>query len=236
VNCGAAALSDSRHNAFIALTKMALQVADAVTLLRELMLADLERGLEIVRGGHAVVRAWRVLAPDGDFTILTQFDPDKPEQRERAFAPVPRFMAWKLATGFVLTAETWLGPERTRSGEEAVLIIGVSRHDRMAEIRRNRHTPALSFGPPEWLPADALDDTYFRLLPSGQSTVTVKEAAMLAACSPRMANYPPAQHADQDGAAIDGATVNRGPPCSQTYPETSAALQLGAATGEFHYI
>jgi hypothetical protein len=43
---------------------------------------------------------------------------------------VPRFIAWKLATGFVLTAETWLGPERTRSGEE---------------------------GPPEWL-ADALDD------------------------------------------------------------------------------
>src|SRR5438067_1442828 len=29
-------------------------------------------------------------------------------------------MAWKLATGFVMTAETWLGPERTRSGEEAV--------------------------------------------------------------------------------------------------------------------
>ena len=34
---------------------------------------------------------------------------------------MPRFMAWKFATGFVLTAETWLGPERTRSGEEAVL-------------------------------------------------------------------------------------------------------------------
>jgi hypothetical protein len=34
----------------------------------------------------------------------------------------------------------------------------------MAVIRR---TPALSFGPPEWLPADALDDAYFRLLPSG---------------------------------------------------------------------
>jgi hypothetical protein len=34
-------------------------------------------------------------------------------------------MAWKCATGFVLTAETWLGPERTRSGEEAVLTIGV---------------------------------------------------------------------------------------------------------------
>jgi hypothetical protein len=31
------------------------------------------------------------------------------------------------------------------------------------------------------LPPDSLDDTYFRLLPSGQSTVTVEEAAMLAA-------------------------------------------------------
>ena len=78
----------------------------------------LERGLAIARDGHEVVPAWRILAPDGDFLILTQFDPDRPEQRERAFALVPRFMAWKLATGFVLTAETWLGPERTRSGEE----------------------------------------------------------------------------------------------------------------------
>jgi hypothetical protein len=44
-----------------------------------------------------------------------------------------------------------------------------------------RRTPALSFGPPKWLPADALDDAYFRLLPSGQSTVTAEEAAVLAA-------------------------------------------------------
>ena len=118
-----------------------------MTLLRDLMLADLERGLAITRDGHEVVPAWRVLAPDGDFVILTQFDPDKPQRRERAFALVPRFMAWKLATGYVLTAETWLGPERTRSGEEAVLTIGVSHHERMAVIRRIRRTPALSFGP-----------------------------------------------------------------------------------------
>jgi hypothetical protein len=113
--------------------------------------------------------------------ILTKFDPDKPEQRERALALMPRFMAWKLATAFVLTAETWLGPERTRSGEEAVLTIGVSHHERMAVIRRIRRTPALAFGPSEWLPPDALDDTYFRLLPSGQNTVSAEEAAMLAA-------------------------------------------------------
>jgi hypothetical protein len=75
-----------------------------------------------------------------------------------------------------------LGKTRDHSsGEEAVLSIGVSRHDRLAVIRRIRHTPALSFCPQEWLAPDALDDTYFRLLPSGQSTVTAEEAAMLAA-------------------------------------------------------
>ena len=50
----------------------------------------------------------------------------------------------------------------------------------MAVIRRIRRTPTLTFAPPEWLPADTLDETYFRLLPSGQSTVTPEEAAVLA--------------------------------------------------------
>jgi hypothetical protein len=50
------------------------------------------------------------------------------------------------------------GVERgARSSPLAVLTIGVSHHERMAVIRRIRRMPALSFGPPEWLPADALD-------------------------------------------------------------------------------
>lgn len=89
-------------------------------------------------------------------------------------------MAWKLASAFVLTAETWLGPERTRSGEEAVLTIGVSRRERLGVIRRIRRTPALAFAPPEWLAADALDDSYFRLLPAGVNIIMADEAAMLA--------------------------------------------------------
>jgi hypothetical protein len=43
------------------------------------MLADLERGLTLVRDGHEVVLAWRVLTPDGDFVILTRFNPDTTE-------------------------------------------------------------------------------------------------------------------------------------------------------------
>jgi hypothetical protein len=149
--------------------------------LRNLMLEDLERGLAIFRAGHEIVPSWRILSPEGDFVIVTRFDPDKPDQREQMLALVPRLMAWKLATAFVLTTESWLGPERTHSGEEAVLSIGVSRHERMGVIRRVRKTPSVEFAPPEWLPADALDENYFRLLPYGQSVVTTEEATMLAA-------------------------------------------------------
>ena len=42
--------------------------------------------LAIVRDGHEVVPAWRILAPDGDFLILTSFDPDQPEARARLCA------------------------------------------------------------------------------------------------------------------------------------------------------
>ena len=149
--------------------------------LRELVLQDLARAIATVRDGHEVVPAWRILTPEGDFLILTRFDADKPDQRERMLALVPRFMAWKMATAFVLTADTWLGPERGRSSEEAVLAIGVSRTQRLGVIRRIRRTPGLVLMPLEWLRADALDENYFRLLPSGQNNVTAEEAAALAA-------------------------------------------------------
>jgi hypothetical protein len=152
-----------------------------MTPMRDLMLRDLDHSLDIVRDGYEVLPAWRILTPEGDFLILTRFDPDKPEQRERMLGLMPRFMAWKLATGFVLTAEFWLGPERSRSGEEAVLAIGVTHHERLGVIRRIRRSPELSFTEPEWLSADSLDDTYFQLLPTGTTSVTEMEAKMLTA-------------------------------------------------------
>ena len=126
--------------------------------LRNLMMKDLARGLATVRDGHEIVPTWRIMTPEGDYLILTRFDPDKPEQREHMLTLVPLFMAWKMATAFVLTTETWLGPERTRSGEEAVLAIGVSHTERLGVLRRIRRMPGLVFMPPEWLRSDALDD------------------------------------------------------------------------------
>jgi len=126
------------------------------------------------------VPTWHILTPSGDYVIMMRSDTDSPDQRERALALVPRFMAWKLATAFVMTGETWLGPERSRSGEEAVLAIGVSHTERLGVIRRIvRKAGGPLFLPPEWLGADQIDEGYFHLLPAGASAVTAEEVAML---------------------------------------------------------
>jgi hypothetical protein len=108
------------------------------------MLADLELALGIVRDGHEVVPAWHILAPEGDFVILMRFDHDKPEQRARMFELVPPLHGLE-ARQRLLTAETWLGPER--SGEEAVMALGVSHQERLGLIRRLHRTPAPDTGP-----------------------------------------------------------------------------------------
>jgi len=148
--------------------------------LRDLMMQDLARGFAMMRDGHEIIPSWRIITPGGDYMILTRFDPDKPEQRERSLTLVPLFMAWKMAFAFVLMTETWLGPERTCSGEEAVLAIGVSRTESLGVIRRIRRTPGMVFLPPEWLRPESIDEQYFRLLPVGQNAVTSEEAEALA--------------------------------------------------------
>jgi hypothetical protein len=149
--------------------------------LLDLVHADLVRAIAIVRSGHEAAPAWHILTPDRDFTIVTPFDRDRPHERERAFALVPRFMAWKLATAFVFSCQTWLGIEGTRSGEEVVIAIGVSHRERVGVIRRIRRTPGLLFMPPEWLPRKVIDATYFSLLPASESNVTAEEAEQLKA-------------------------------------------------------
>ena len=75
----------------------------------------------IVEDGQEVVPAWRIASPEGEFLVFTRFDPDKEGQRERALLLIGRFMTWKMATWFVVTAETWLGAAVTGDGSEARL-------------------------------------------------------------------------------------------------------------------
>jgi hypothetical protein len=114
------------------------------------------------------------------YLVFTRFDHDKPEQRERALFLISRFMAWKMATSFVLTVETFLGPEETRSGNEALLVVGVSHHERLAAVQRLRRADVRAFVELEWLGPEQVDYTYFKLLPTGRSEITFEEIAELA--------------------------------------------------------
>ena len=73
------------------------------------MLDQLTVARRIVEDGEEMTPAWRIETTEGAFLIFRRFDTDKADQRARAMTLIGRFMAWKMATSFVLTAETWLG-------------------------------------------------------------------------------------------------------------------------------
>jgi hypothetical protein len=143
--------------------------------LATIMLEQLAVARRILEDGQEVVPAWRIETPEGVFLIFTRLDTDKPEQREHATALVGRFMAWKMATSFVLTDETWLGAD----GEDALFVIGVSRHERLAVLQRIKRGDAVSFSEPMWLARHHVDDRYIAMLPRGQTEITAEKEAVL---------------------------------------------------------
>ena len=146
----------------------------------DIMLEQLGAARYIVEDGHEVVPGWRITTPEGSYLILSRFDHNKPGQRERALLLISRFMAWRMATSFVLTEETWLGSAVTRSGDEALLVVGISYHERLAAMQRLRRAPAVTFAPVEWLTNEQVEEAYFKLLPTGASEITAEEERELA--------------------------------------------------------
>ena len=144
--------------------------------LATLMLEQLAIARRIVEDGHEVVPVWRIDTSEGAFLIVTPFDTANPEQRDHALFLISRFMAWKMATSFVFTAEPWLGAE----GEDALHIIGVSLHERLALVQRIKRGDDVSFSQPMWLARHHVDDRYVAMLPRGQAEITAADDAMLA--------------------------------------------------------
>jgi hypothetical protein len=155
--------------------------------LAAIMLEQLAVARLIVEDEAEVIPAWRITTPEGSFLVLTRFDHNKEGQRERALFLISKFMAWKLATSFVVTAETWLGPGLRCSGPGALLVVGVSYHERLAAMQRLRRADVVTFAEVEWLTHDQVDETYFKILPTGRSEITAEEAHELAVHpSPRL--------------------------------------------------
>jgi hypothetical protein len=146
----------------------------------DIMIDQLSSTRMFVEDSGEAIPVWRIASPEGCYLVFTRFDHDKPEQRERVLLLMSRFMAWKMATSFVLTAQTWLGAEVTHPGDEALLVVGVSRQERLGLVQRITGRAPVRFGTPEWLMPDQVDETYFRLLASGASEITAEEAHELA--------------------------------------------------------
>lgn len=88
---------------------------------------------------------------------------------------ISRFMAWKMATCFVLTAEPWRGAD----GEDALQVIGVSRHDRLAVVQRIKRGAEVSFSQPMWLAPHHVDDSIAAMLPRVATEISAEEASTL---------------------------------------------------------
>ena len=119
------------------------------------------------------------------FLILARLDANKPDQREHALVLIGRFMAWKMATSFVLTAEPWLGAD----GEDALLVIGVSHHERLAVVQRIKRNENVSFSKPMWLAPHHVEDRFAAVLPKGVTAITAEETAVLSRILARTANF-----------------------------------------------
>lgn len=145
----------------------------------DIMIDQIGVARKILEDGQKVVPAWVITTPEGTFLVLMRLEVETPEAREKALHLISRFMTWKLATSFVLTAETWLGPETKHGSDEGILAIGVSRHERIGLVQRIRKRDPLKLTSPEWLNSDQIDEFYSSLLPSKISEITLEEIAEL---------------------------------------------------------
>lgn len=149
------------------------------TILRE-ELAVSER---LVRDGHEVVPRFRVLAPDGDWTVFVPL-PDDLSARYSCLRYITEFLAWRCARGFVMSAETWLGPagalqdDRLLQGE-MIISTGITRDVKLGALRRIERAGGLRFTPVEWFDEDAIDPVLHDLLPPREMTISVEMAAEL---------------------------------------------------------
>lgn len=150
---------------------------------------QLDAARRIAASGATVIPAWRIGTPEGEYLILTRYNEAEPEQHKRVLALISQFMAWKLATSFVLTSE---GTHPDEAGRQLDYIFGaaVARTGVMAARQSVARTASVSdravhtaveFGHVEhFAGAEAVDPLLIALLPHGTAGISDREAQLLA--------------------------------------------------------
>jgi hypothetical protein len=144
--------------------------------MRDLLLEELALSEKIVRDGAEVVPRFRTLGHDAEFTIFMPLADDI-EERMRGLGYIRQFMAWKGATGVVVSAETWLRQRnalqdsKVREGDAIVSTLLSKTADIGGVMRMiNRHG-GISFGALQWFGCDWIDPALLELLPSREEVI-----------------------------------------------------------------
>lgn len=140
---------------WLVVCRMKLSEADVLQLLAE----DFQISARVLAQGEEVVPRFRIFTSEGEFLILVQML-DDPADRERRMGLVAGFMAWKMATAFVVSGET-ITPD-------AVFSVYVTREIAFGQMRLvDRRSKTLGRG--NVLLDHDCDPTYRLMLPSEQT-------------------------------------------------------------------
>ena len=147
--------------------------------LATIMLEQLAAARRIVEDGHEMVPAWRIATAEGTFLILTRFDTSKNEQRKCAQYLISRFMVWKMATSFVLTAKPGSAPRRRATATRRCSPLAFRATSGWRPCSAS-NAATRSASEPMWLAPHQVDAQYFAMLPTGAAELSAEEATELA--------------------------------------------------------
>lgn len=138
--------------------------------MRKVLLEEMGVSEAIVRDGHEVIPRFRIFTADGDFVVLLPLSDDASE-RQRRIRLVGLFMAWKLATNFVISGEL--------HAPDAISSFFVGRHQREGLFRLIERGPPISFGAIRPLGEGEVEAVLIALLPQRETAMTLDGIAEL---------------------------------------------------------
>ena len=135
-----------------------------------MILRELERSRQIIRGGDVLVPRFVVSIPDGEFSVFADFPTDA-KKDEEVLAKLYAFMIWKQASAFVMSSK-W-------QEASAVCSIGVSRPTVEGMIQVISRGPPVEFGSLIKMEPEQIGDELPALMPRRCATLSAETIAEL---------------------------------------------------------
>jgi hypothetical protein len=131
--------------------------------LQQAMRHELEVSRGMMSEGLEIVPRFIVFSPDAVYGIFVKL-PDDRGERESRLRLIAGFMAWKMASSYVMAGEM----------PDAISAIAVARHEQKGLLRRVNRGPPLAFGRIETLGAEDIEEKWTALLPRRETSLSAE--------------------------------------------------------------